>query len=228
MTEKLPIETTHSKPSPRPVVIGLSGNIAVGKSALGERLAERLGATWISETNLSMQFPHLISDKDGKSKLIAEITFAALRTAVILSHILGGCKRLVVERSLWEDWLFYELWRDRQGLQRYNSFMKQLFETLESHPLEFQLYTIVLECPVRVLTHRLSKRNLPYDHLFSDSILSDLQQRYDAIVSSRPDHIFKTVDVSTLDMANNAQVDSLLSSIVGALDDQWRAEQGMQ
>ncbi len=200
-----------------PIVVALSGNVRVGKSTLGEILATRLGATWISETMISTQFPHLISHDNGESKLVAEIAFAALRTAVILSHILGGCKQLVVERSLWEDWLFYELWRDRYGLHKYDDIMRNLFEILGSHPLKFRLCTIVLECRADILSQRAFKRNKSYDHIFSDSVISDLQQRYDAVLRSQPAHILKIVDVSTLDIANGEQVEGVLSTIVEAL-----------
>lgn len=227
MNERLQKDPPPAQAADCPAVVCLSGNVAVGKSTLGERLATTLGAAWIPETTLSMQFPHLLSDTRPESKVIAEITFAALRTAVILSTLLAGDKCLVVERSLWEDRLFYELWRDQQRLHAYDSFMTELFQTLESHPLKFRLYTVLLECPVKLLVKRLAKRKLPYDHLFSAATLEDLQRRYDAALNIQPGRVFQTIDVSNLDISNEAQVERLISSLADALARQWRSEEAL-
>jgi len=199
-------------------LIVLSGNMAVGKSTIGPLLSKQISAVWLPETELSMKFPYLIADSSGDSKLISEITFASLRTAMILSKFLEGINRIVVERSLWDDWIFYLLWRDRFTLSGHDNFMKNLFALLESHHLKFQNHTILLNSQLDLLSNRIQRRNKPYDHIFTDEVINDFQRYLDNAVEQSHENIIKTIDVSYLDIENEEQVAVIIQEMVNAVN----------
>jgi len=198
-------------------LISISGNIAVGKSTIGSIIAQKINGFWIPETMISDLFPELIKEQNGHSKLICEITFASLRLSLILSAFLRGEKIIVTERYLWEDWIFYEMWRDRFELQEYDILMNGLFKVLNNHKLDFILKSIILTGEIDILLSRLEKRNNIYDGTFTKEILLDLFERYGKVLVNPPNHIVKIVDTSKLNINNKIQINDFVEEIIHSL-----------
>jgi len=196
-------------------LIILSGNIAVGKTSLGPKLADRLNAKWISESEISMLFPNLISDQFAESKLISEITFSSLRTAMILSKFQMDTSIIVMERGLLDDLIFFNVWKEKYNLQQYEGFIADLHAILNNHPLYFTTHTIYLKNTRKdVLVKRINKRNLIYDHVFTEEFLLRLEEAYDHFLQlDSQGHVYP-IDVSEFDIHDTIQVGTLIESVI--------------
>lgn len=198
-------------------LIVISGNMGVGKTTFGPKLAKRLNAVWLPENLITEQFPYLIADQNKDSKLIAEIAFASLRTAMIISTFLKGENRIVMERYLWDDRIFFDVWSKRFGLSKQETFISNLFSILESHHLEYKIHTIFFQSQTTLLQERLQKRNKVYDHTFSQDVIDDIQKGYQTQLSLHPTHLSALIDVSDLNIQDQEMVEDVLNKIINAL-----------
>jgi deoxyadenosine/deoxycytidine kinase len=200
------------------LLISISGNIAVGKSTIGSVVAQKVNGFWISESTIADQFPELIKEQSGHSKLLCEITFASLRLSLILSSFLRGEEIIVTERYLWEDWIFYEMWRDRFELREYDILMEGLFEVLNNHKFDFKLNSIILTGEIDILLDRLLKRNQIYNGTFTKEILLELSERYEKVLANPPNHIVKIIDTSNLNINNQFQLNEFVDEIIQSIE----------
>ena len=197
-------------------LIVLSGNVAVGKSTIGPYLAHELNAAWLSESALSEQFSHLFADDRKESRRIAQLAFATLRTATILSTFLSGVDCVVAERGPWDNWLFFEMWRDRFNLADDEPFFVQLRSYLASHSVTYTTHTVWLKCPLEILLKRVAARFKTYDHIHTKTLLSELEHRYETAFRERPPESLLIRDVSDLKLSKSS-IQQFVSEIRSAL-----------
>lgn len=199
-------------------LIGLTGNMGVGKSTLGPKIAEYLKAIWLPETEIALLFPNVVSNQEGHSKLIGELAFASTRCCAIISHFLAGAKVVVSERSIWEDRLFYGFWRDYFDLYEYDMLVQDFFDILSQHPTTYTLHTVLLTADVSTLVQRVKERNEPYDHAFDEEIIGKLQEAvYDKLLRHPPEHIIHQIDVSNIDIRKDDVAEYIVREIINKL-----------
>lgn len=195
--------------------IAISGNVGVGKSTLGPIIAEAIDAPWLSETDISSIFPHLIADQCAHSKLITQLTFPTIQIASVLSHFLAGNSLVVTERSLWDHALFFKYWKQRFRLDAESAnLIQSLYQILRSHPIEYKVLTIFLRCDCSVVANRTVFRGKTYDSIFSAEVLGELHEIYENALLSSPPTIIGAYDVTSLNIKESVQVDAFINEVV--------------
>ena len=199
-------------------LIVLSGNAGVGKSTLGSHLANRRGAEWLSENEMSCHFSHLFADETESSRIISQLAFSTLRVATILSTFMSGKNKVVSERSLWDSLIFYEMWKDIYGFKGTDAFFSQLHEILNEKPVDYDEYVVWLKCDINILPSRIKMRGKAYDSIHTMKLLNDLEERYVKAFKERPPKNFFSIDVTNLDINNPKHLDDLYETIIGNID----------
>jgi len=182
-------------------IIVLSGNVGVGKTTLGSIISKSMNIPWISESQIYDSFKYLAATNSKKEKFITQIAFPVNRLAIILSAFYENNheKRIITERFLWDDLIFYKVWDSIYGFDR-DPFYGCLNETLCQLCNIFFIKTIYLKCDIEIIENRVLSRNKLDDYQFTKEIISKIENEYKFEIKKSPDHIWAILDVSKLDM----------------------------
>ncbi len=197
--------TTHSS------FIAVEGPIGVGKTALAERLADRLDAGLVLESQADNPFlERFYLDRAG-SALPAQLFFLferarqveALRQDDLFSQL------RIADFLLERDRLFAELNLDREELSLY----EQIRERLDIDPPQPDL-VVYLQAPVDVLAERIARRGLPHERFIERDYLERVAERYASFFHDYDGAPLLIVNVAAIDpISNDAEFEALLERV---------------
>ena len=182
-------------------IIVLSGNIGVGKTTLGPIISESINALWISEPQIYDSFKYLAAMSSKKEKFLTEIAFPISRLSIIMSNFYENNhnKRIITERFLWDDLIFYKVWNSIYNFNN-NSFYERLNKILCRLSGDFLIKTIYLKCDIKTIQRRILSRGKIDDYQFTKQIVSEVENVYNAEIEKKPSHIWDILEVSNLDI----------------------------
>jgi deoxyguanosine kinase len=175
--------------------IALEGPIAVGKTALVQRLRERVGAEAVLD----------VSDNPFLADFYKEVPAAAFKVQMyfLASRFqqqvelarARSAKALIVSDYLFaRDKIFAYLNLDDQEILIYDKY----FAALSPHVAVPDL-VVYLKAPLEVLVERLRRRNVEYEARIAEGYIEELIKAYD--------HFFYHYSESPLLIVNTAEID---------------------
>jgi deoxyadenosine/deoxycytidine kinase len=175
--------------------IALEGPIAVGKTALVQRLRERVGAEAVLD----------VSDNPFLTDFYKEVPAAAFKVQMyfLASRFqqqvelarARSAKALIVSDYLFaRDKIFAYLNLDDQEILIYDKY----FAALSPHVAVPDL-VVYLKAPLEVLIERLRRRNVEYEARIAEGYIEELIKAYD--------HFFYHYSESPLLIVNTAEID---------------------
>lgn len=191
--------------------IAVEGPIGVGKTALAERLAERLDAGLVLESQADNPFLERFYRDRAGSALPAQLFFLferarqveALRQDDLFSRL------RIADFLLERDRLFAELNLDREELSLY----EQIRERLAIDPPQPDL-VVYLQAPVDVLAERIARRGLPHERYIERDYLERVAERYAAFFHDYDGAPLLIVNVAAIDpISNEAEFEALLERV---------------
>ncbi|KAK7078403.1 Ndufa10p [Halocaridina rubra] len=182
-------KTTHRIDENSKIIV-VDGPFAVGKSKFAKEIAEDLDMLYIPEANMDMyyindygydmrqldpQMPDSCKSFDEKDFLknpkhpnVAGFQFSLFRIRLeqyidALAHVLSTGQGVVLDRSVYSDFVFAETlascgYLSRKALKLYYEVRKMTVPELMRPHL-----VIYLDCPVDVCLQKIKKRNLPHE-----------------------------------------------------------------
>ncbi|XP_070566890.1 NADH dehydrogenase [ubiquinone] 1 alpha subcomplex subunit 10, mitochondrial-like isoform X2 [Ptychodera flava] len=195
-------ERTSKKFHDRSKIFVVDGNIAVGKTTLATKLAEKLGLHYIGEPDLHY-FDRQVGDgepldpkftgnvtlqkfyddpkaKDGHTFRLQMVMYMIryLQYSDAMEHLLSTGQGVVMDRCVYSDFVFLEAIL-KEGLIRrqcheyYNEVKGiSIWRIIPPH------LVIYLDAPVRVIQQRIKERGIPYEQNIQDSYLEALDEAY--------------------------------------------------
>jgi deoxyadenosine/deoxycytidine kinase len=182
-------------------IVVLSGNIGVGKTTFGPIISKSMNALWISEPQIYNNFKHLAARSSKKEKYLTQIAFPINRLSIILSSFYENnkYKRVITERFLWDDLIFYKVWNSIYSFDN-NSFYESLNKILCQLSNDFLIKTIYLKCDMEIIQRRIFLRGKVDDYQFTKNVVSKVENEYNSEIAKKPDHIWDILEVSNIDI----------------------------
>jgi deoxyadenosine/deoxycytidine kinase len=176
-------QTTPCEP---PRLIAIEGPMRVGKSSLAKLLAERLGATVLSDVEDNPFLDRFYQEQPGAA-FAAQLYFLMERFKQWRALDLGGpAYRTVISDYLFQkDKVYAYLNLNDAELKLYEQYYALLAEQIPIPDL-----VIYLEAKPEVLQVRIGRKNAPMEHKVSGEYLEELVQAYDHFF-----HHYKTSDL---------------------------------
>uniref|UniRef100_G1TZQ6 NADH dehydrogenase [ubiquinone] 1 alpha subcomplex subunit 10, mitochondrial n=1 Tax=Oryctolagus cuniculus TaxID=9986 RepID=G1TZQ6_RABIT len=195
-------EKTSKKWTESSKVITVDGNICSGKGKLAEQIAEKLGLKHFPEAGihyadsttgdgrpLDLQFSGGCSlekfyddpkSNDGNSYRLQSWLYASrlLQYADALEHLLSTGQGVVLERSIYSDFVFVEAMHSqgyirKQCVEHYNQVKKvTICEYLPPH------VAIYIDVPVPEIQSRIQKKGNPHEMKITAAYLQDIENAY--------------------------------------------------
>lgn len=195
-------EKTSKKWTESSKVITVDGNICSGKGQLAERIAEKLGLKHFPEAGihyadsttgdgrpLDLQFSGGCSlekfyddpkSNDGNSYRLQSWLYASrlLQYADALEHLLSTGQGVVLERSIYSDFVFVEAMHSqgyirKQCVEHYNQVKRvTISEYLPPH------VAIYIDVPVPEIQSRIQKKGNPHEMKITAAYLQDIENAY--------------------------------------------------
>ena len=192
-------------------LIAVEGPIGVGKTALAERLADRLGAGLVTESGDSNPFlERFYQDRKG-SALPAQLFFLferARQIEALRQDDLFSTLR-IADFLLERDRLFAELNLDREELALY----EQIRARLDIDPPRPDL-VVYLQAPVDVLAERISRRGIAHEQHVDREYLEQVAERYAAFFHDYDEAPLLIVNAAAIDpIHNDIEFEALLARI---------------
>ena len=196
-------------------LVGIAGNIGVGKTTLTTRLAERLG--WQSYYESVIDNPYLSDFYGDMSRwsFNLQIYFLAHRfrsqTEIFRSNIPA-----VQDRTIYEDVeifarsLYEQKYMSEQDYSTYCELFQNMVEFLPKPDV-----IIYLQAPVDVLLQRIASRGRDYEKSIKEDYLTYLNTAYDEwIARAKKDFTVLTLDAVAKDFLNGDEdLDELIVEI---------------
>ncbi|XP_077978515.1 NADH dehydrogenase [ubiquinone] 1 alpha subcomplex subunit 10, mitochondrial-like isoform X1 [Glandiceps talaboti] len=227
-------ERTLKKFNERSKIITIDGNIAVGKTTLGTKLAEKLGMHYIGEPDL-----HYFDRRDGYGepldpKYTCNVTLEkfyndpkakdghTFRLQMVLyvirfqqygdalEHILSTGQGVIMDRSVYSDFVFLEAIM-KAGLIRnqcydYYDEIKgiSLYRFIPPH------LCIYLDAPIDVIQKRIKQRGKPFEQNIENKYLESLD---DAYKTKFLPQMSETSEILQYDWTNFGDVENIIEDI---------------
>jgi len=169
-----------------PRLIAIEGPMRVGKSSLAKLVAERLGASVLSDVEDNPFLDPFYRDQPGAA-LAAQLHFLIERFKQWRALDLGGpARRTVISDYLFEkDKIYAYLNLNDAELALYKQYYALLAEQIPIPDL-----VIYLEAKPEILRVRIGRKNAPMEHKVSGEYLEELVQAYSHFF-----HHYKTSDL---------------------------------
>lgn len=194
-----------------PAFIAVEGPIGVGKTALAKRLADRLNAGLVLESQAANPFlERFYRDRSG-SALPAQLFFLFERTRQVENlrqDDLFSALR-IADFLLERDRLFAELNLDSEELQLY----EQIRARLAIDPPQPDL-VVYLQAPVDVLAERINRRGRDYERQLDRDYLERVAARYARFFHDYDDAPLLIVNAASIDpIHNDVDFEALLERV---------------
>ncbi|ELW63529.1 NADH dehydrogenase [ubiquinone] 1 alpha subcomplex subunit 10, mitochondrial [Tupaia chinensis] len=195
-------EKTTKKLTERSKVITVDGNICSGKSKLAKEIAERLGLRHFPEAGIHYadsvtgdgrpldpafsgscsleKFYDNPRSEDGNSYRLQSWLYSSrlLQYADALEHLLSTGQGVVLERSIYSDFVFLEaMYRQgfirKQCVEHYHEVKKvTICEYLPPH------IVVYIDVPVPEIQSRIQKKGNPHEMKITPAYLQDIENAY--------------------------------------------------
>ncbi len=186
----------------RPQLISIAGNIGVGKTTLAAGLAERLGATFITEKY--DENPYLADVYSGRDDLAldSELFFLSSSASQLRKDKLFGGKRYINDYVFEKAHIYASGWLNEEDLANYEKHFASICEGVNSPVLVIYLADSVAQC-----MERIHQRNRPYEQEIELSFLEHLAAGYERLYTDykvcpvmrlRPDECFSAEQVDRI------------------------------
>ncbi|MEL6199665.1 MAG: deoxynucleoside kinase [Pseudomonadota bacterium] len=197
--------------SSEPAFIAVEGPIGVGKTALAERLAERLNAGLVLESQADNPFlERFYRDRKG-SALPAQLFFLferARQVEALRQDDLFSSLR-IADFLLERDRLFAELNLDPEELSLY----EQIRARLGIDPPQPDL-VVYLQAPVDVLAERIARRGIEHERHIERDYLEQVAERYASFFHDYDAAPLLIVNVAAIDpIHNDVEFEALLERV---------------
>ena len=203
-------------------IVVLSGNLGVGKTTLGPIISESLNALWISESQIYDNFKYLAAMNSKKEKFLTELAFPINRLPMILSSFYENDhnKRIITERFLWDDLIFYNVW---DSIHNFNSssFYENLNKILCQLSDGFLIKTIYLKCDIEIILRRILSRGKVDDCQFTKKIISKIENEYNSEIEKKPDHVWDILDISDLDISDENSMKRIVNKFCDIIESEF-------
>ncbi|XP_002739202.1 NADH dehydrogenase [ubiquinone] 1 alpha subcomplex subunit 10, mitochondrial-like [Saccoglossus kowalevskii] len=195
-------ERTLKRFNDRSKIIVIDGNIAAGKTTLGQKLAKELGMYYFPEASLdyfdrqsgdgkrldpkftgNVSLERFYKDpkaEDGHSFRLQVVMYMIryLTYCDAMNHLLTTGEGVILDRSVYSDFVFLEAITTagliRKQCYDYYQELKgiSLWRVLPPH------LVIYLDAPLDVVKKRIKERGIPYEQTIDDSYLESIDRAY--------------------------------------------------
>ena len=156
------------------IILGIAGNIGVGKTSILERLSNRWGLALYKEPALENPYLKLYYREPERWGLHSQIYFLVNRFEEEL-RLSSLCKSYILDRTIYEDGEIFA--RIALGEEEYKTYYK--FYTLAQKYLCKPDLIVYLKAPVDILMSRIQKRGRMEESDISLEYLAKLNNLYE-------------------------------------------------
>ena len=214
----------------RPLLVFVCGNNATGKTTLGRALARRLRWLHLPEQNFDQTYLDDLFTAERRWSFEAQLHILTNKVRNVRTAVNKRANALI-DRSPYEDAEvfaegFFDTGRmNARAIKTYRETARELLRVIPSPDVLVDCYA-----PLPVLIDRVAKRTRPYESLYPDDHIAQLQLAYDDWIGRTargfPDKVLM-VDTSKFDFARDEwAIDAAAKDLIRCLSRSWLGEEG--
>jgi deoxyguanosine kinase len=196
-------------------LIQFEGPIAAGKTTLATMLSQHSGSELILEDFEGNEFLADFYHSRERWSLAMQLSFLTSRHAQLRTVIRPLSRTVVVDYSYLKDGIFARILLQGRELRLFEQVLAGFRPNVARPDL-----IVYLDGTNEVLLERIRKRNRRYEAVIDGGYLDTLRRAYEKDLLSSSDENVLRYDTSRLNLASEAEMNSLYQTIVAGLPNQ--------